>query len=409
MGPRAFTDEATPQDLERMAREVRDSIRAGAMGFTTSRSGAHRTPQGDPVASRLASWDEVRHLVGVMGEMNAGIFEIANERTYDHPGTLDDYLARLHDLAVDTGVPMTYGQFSRRLDENHWRAYFDLAEKTAADGGRMFIQVHSRALNLVLSFETHMPYDRLPVWRDIRQLPLAEQEAALRNPDMRRKLVEAALAQEDDGGRGAGPEARSANYDYMFVMDKATLPNPSVAEVARQRGQKPIDVVIDLALEKGMKQFFLQPIANENMDHVLEMIQHPLAVPTFSDSGAHVSQIMDSSLQSNLLSYWVRDRQALSLEEAVRKLTFVPASFWGMTNRGLLRQGYAADVVIFDPETVAPMMPEVVYDLPAGARRLKQKAAGIMATVVNGEVVLRDNEHTGALSGQLIRGPLACR
>jgi N-acyl-D-amino-acid deacylase len=387
MGQRAFHEEARPAELERMAREVRDAIRAGAMGFTTSRSASHRTPQGDPVASRLASWDEVRYLVGVMGEMPAGIFEISNERTYDNPETLHEYLARLRDLAVDTGVPMTYGQFSRRFAEDHWRAYFDLADETAAAGGRMFIQVHSRALNLVLSFETHMPYDRLPVWRDIRQLPLAEQEAALRNPDMRRKLVDAANAQEDDGGRDIGPDARAANYDYLFVMEQATLPHRSVAEIAKERGQAPVDTVIDLALENGMKQFFLQPIANENMEHVL----------------------MDSSLQTNLLRYWVRDRQTLSLEEAVRQLTLVPASHWNIANRGLLREGYAADAVVFDPETVAPMLPEVVYDLPAGARRLKQKATGILATVVNGEVVLCNNEATGALPGQLIRGAGACR
>lgn len=407
MGERAFSEEATPAELERMKREVRDAIRAGAIGFTTSRSGSHRTPQGDPVASRLASWDEVRQLVGVMGDMNAGIFEIANERTYDNPETLDDYLARLRDLAVDSGVPMTFGQFSRRFADDHWRSYFKLADETAAAGGRMFIQVHSRALNLVLSFETHMPYDKLPVWRDIRQLPLAEQEAALRNPELRRQLVEVAHAQADDGGRGIGPEARSANYDYLFVMESGTPPHRSVAEIAKERGQDPVDTVIDLALAKNMKQFFLQPIANENMAHALEMINHPRSVVTFSDSGAHVSQIMDSSLQTNLLSYWVRDQQALTLEEAVRQLTFVPASHWGLNGRGLLREGYAADVVVFDPDRVEPMLPEVVNDLPAGARRLKQKSAGILATVVNGEVLMRDNEHTGALPGQLLRGPLA--
>ena len=190
-------------------------------------------------------------------------------------------------------------------------------------------------------------------------------------------------------------------------MNSGLTPHRSVAEVAKERNQDPVDVVIDLALEKGMKQCFLQPIANENEDHALEMIRHPRTVVTFSDSGAHVSQIMDASLQTHLLGYWVRERQELALEDAVRQLTFVPASYWGMHNRGLLRTGYAADVVVFDPETIAPMLPEVVNDLPAGARRLKQKSVGIKATVVNGEVLMRDNEHTGALPGQLIRGPLA--
>ncbi len=409
MGERAFHEQATPQDIERMKREVRDSIRAGAMGFTTSRSQSHRTPQGDPVASRLANWDEVRQLVGAMGEMNAGIFEIASENPLDTPEALLDYQTRLKDLAVDTGVPITYGQFSRRDSDDVWRSYLDLADETAQAGGRMFIQTHSRALNLVLSFETQMPYDKLPVWRDIRQLPLAEQAAALRDPEMRRKLIESANRQADDGGKDIGPEARSANYERLYVMDSGMPPYRTVAEVAREMRKDPTEVVMDLALEKDMKQFFLQPIANENQDHALELIKHPRTVVTFSDSGAHVSQIMDSSLQAHLLAYWVREKQELTLEDAVRQLTFVPASHWGMHNRGLLREGYAADVVVFDPDRIAPMLPELVYDLPAGARRLKQKSAGIAATVVNGEVLMRDNEHTGALPGQLIRGPLAAK
>ena len=407
MGERAFSEQATPDDIARMQREVRDAMRAGAMGFTTSRTYNHQTPDGRPVASRLASWDEVRQLVGVMGEMNAGIFEIAGEDTLNKPEVLQDYTTRLRELAVDTGVPITFGTFSRRYAPDYWRPYFAMADATAAEGGRMFIQVHSRALNLVLSFETQMPYDRLPVWRDMRQLPLAQQEAALRNPDMRRKLVEVARQQEDDGGQGVGPAARSANYEYLFVMDNPTPPHRSIAEMARALNKAPVDVVIDLALQKHMKQFFLQPLVNENQDHVLEMMRHPRAVVTFSDSGAHVSQIMDSSLQTHLLSYWVREKQAVTLEDAVRMLSFVPASHWSMTGRGLLRQGYAADIVVFDPEQIGPQMPEVVYDLPAGARRLKQQATGIMATVVNGEVLLRYNEHTGALPGQLIRSALA--
>lgn len=407
MGERAFSEEATYDDLERMKREVRDAIRAGAMGFTTSRTVNHQTPQGDPVASRLATWDEVRQLVGVMGEMNAGVFEIAGEDTLNKPDVLQDYLGRLRDLTVDTGVPITFGTFSRRYAPDYWRPYFAAADEAAEAGGRMFIQVHSRSLNLVLSFETYMPYDKLPVWHEMRQLPLAEQEAALRNSDMRRKLVAAANQQGDDGGQAVGPAARTANYEYLFVMDKPMSPHRSVAEIAREQNKNPVDVVIDAALDQHMKQFFLQPIANEDQDHVLEMIQHPRSVVTFSDSGAHVSQIMDSSLQTHLLGHWVREKQAITLEDAVRQLSFVPASHWKMTGRGLLREGYTADIVVFDPDRIGPMMPELVHDLPAGARRLKQQAMGVAATIVNGEVLLRDNEHTGALPGQLIRGPLA--
>jgi len=406
MGERAFSEEATPQDLELMQREVRAALHAGAVGFTTSRTRNHQTPQGQPVASRLANWEEVRQLVGVMGEMNAGVFEIAGEDTGLDPDRIRDYLNRLKALAVDTGVPVTFGMFSSRRAPDYWRPFFTLADETAAAGGRMFIQVHSRSLNVVLSFETVMPFDKLPGWSDLRTLPLAEQEAALRNPDLRRTLVEAAN-QPRDRSRGIGAEARAANYKWLFVMDRANPPHRSVAEIAQALNKNPVDVIIDLALEKHLKQFFLQPLANEDQDHVLQMMKHPRSVVTFSDSGAHVSQIMDSSLQTHLLSHWVREKQALPLEEAVRMLTFVPASHWGLTGRGLLREGWAADVIVFDPDTIAPMLPELAYDLPAGARRLKQKATGLLATVVNGEVVLRHNEHTGALPGQLLRGPLA--
>src|SRR5437016_8422602 len=125
------------------------------------------------------------------------------------------------------------------------------------------------------------------------------------------------------------------------------------------------------------------------------MMRHPRAVVTFSDSGAHVSQIVDSSLQTHLLSHWVRAKQAFTLEQAVKMLTLVPATYWGFADRGLIREGLAADVVVFDPDTIAAEMPEVVDDLPSGARRLTQRTRGIAATVVNGEDLLRDGKHTG--------------
>jgi N-acyl-D-aspartate/D-glutamate deacylase len=408
MGERAFTEEATESDLERMKQQVREAIQAGAMGFTTSRTRNHQTPQRQPVASRLATWEEVRQLVGVMGECGAGIFEIAGEDTGRDPERIADYQARLKALAVETGVPVTYGMFTMRRAPDSWQSYYELADETAAAGGRMFLQVHSRSLNAVLSFETNTPFDRLPTWRRLKKMgSLAEKEAALRDPDFRRTLVEEARDQEPDGGRGTGPEARAADYDWLYVMDSPNPPHRSVAEVAAAQGKDPVEVFIDLALDKGLKQFYLQPLANEDQDHALQMIKHPRSVVTFSDSGAHVSQIMDSSLQTHLLSHWVREKQEVALEEAVRMLSFVPASQWGLNGRGLLREGMTADVVVFNPDTVAPMMPELTYDLPAGARRLKQKAAGFLATVVNGQVVLRNNEHTGALPGQLLRGPLA--
>ena len=335
MGERAFTDEATEGDLERMKQQVREAIQAGAMGFTTSRTRNHQTPQRQPVASRLANWSEVRQLVGVMGELGAGIFEIAGEDTGRDPERIREYQERLKALAVETGVPVTYGMFTMRRAPDSWQSYYELADETAAAGGRMFLQVHSRSLNAVLSFETNTPFDRLPTWRRLKKMgSLEEKEAALRNPDFRRKLVEEAHEQEPDGGRGTGPEARAADYDWLFVMDQPNPPHRSIAEIATAQGKDPVEAFIDLALDKGLKQFYLQPLANEDQDQALEMIKHPRSVVTFSDSGAHVSQIMDSSLQTHLLSYWVREKGQVTLEEAVRMLSFVPASQWGLSGRG---------------------------------------------------------------------------
>jgi N-acyl-D-aspartate/D-glutamate deacylase len=407
MKEKAFSETAQPDEIEAMKREVRAAIRAGAAGFTTSRTPNHQTPDGQPVASRLASWDEVRQLANVLAEEKAGVFEIASEDTGTDPERVKDFQNRLKALALG-GVPVTFGMFSNHRAPDYWRPFFDLADETVAAGGKMFIQVHSRALNVLLSFESTLPFDKLPVWRDIRKLPLAEQEAALRNPEMRAKLVAAAHDQPREG-RGIGVEARRANFKWLFVMDSAMPPYRSVQSIADEQNKDPVEVIIDLALAKHLKQFFLQPLANENQDHVLQMMRNPRSVVTFSDSGAHVSQIMDSSLQSHMLSHWVRDKQAFTLEEAIRMLTAVPASNWNLTGRGMLKEGWNADVIVFDPDRITPMLPSLEHDLPAGARRLKQKADGMMATIVNGEVLLRNNEHTGALPGRLLRGPLAAR
>ena len=408
MGERAFDAPATDDDMRAMEAELRDAIEAGAMGFTTSRSPSHETPDRRPVASRIATWDEVRRLVGVMGDLNAGIFEIAGEGVDRSSGGEEarrDYHRRLRELAVETGRPITFGLFGRKDAPGIWREYVRLIDETAAAGGRMFAQVHSRALSAILSFKTQTPFDKLPVWREIRKLPLAEQRERFSDRSLRPQLVQAARAKFE--GKPVGTEARPAVFDWLFVMDNVHGPHRSVAEVARQRQCDPVDAMIDLALERDFDAFFFQPIANEDQDVALELMRYKHAVVTFSDSGAHVSQLMDSSLQTHLLAHWVREKQAFTLEEAVRMLTLVPATYWGFADRGLLREGMAADLVVFDPDTIAAEMPEVVTDLPAGAKRLVQRCRGIAATVVNGETVLREGKPTGALPGRLLRGPRA--
>lgn len=402
MGERAFADAAGEDDVRQMQQLVKQAMHAGAIGFSTSRTFNHLTADDRPVASRLAEWDEVRAIVNAVGETGKGLFEIAGEAPGRDPERIAEYHGRLRDLAVESGVPQTWGMFSVRAAPDLWRPYFDLLDETAAAGGRMFAQVHSRALSSLLSFESNTPFDNWEYWSEFRQLPLAEQAAKMRNPEIKAKLVEVA-SREYTGPRIVGAEARPPEWDYIYPMDDMVYDKPSMAELARAKGVHPVELMIDMALQRDLKMFFRQPIANEDQSQVLDMMKHPRSVITFSDSGAHVSQIMDSSLQTHLLSYWVREKQAMTLEDAVKQITYNTATMWGLHDRGLLREGMAADLVVFDPQTIGARMPDVVHDLPAGAKRLKQTADGILNTVVNGEILLSNNEHCGAVPGRLLR------
>ena len=402
MGERAFSDAASEDDVRKMQHLVKEAVQAGAIGFSTSRTFNHLTADDRPVASRLAEWDEVRAIVNAVGETGKGLFEIAGEAPGRDPERIAEYHGRLRDLAVESGVPQTWGMFSVRAAPDLWRPYFDLLDETAAAGGRMYAQVHSRALSSLLSFESNTPFDNWEYWSEFRQLPLAEQAAKMRNPEIKAKLVEVA-SREYTGPRIVGAEARPPEWDFIYPMDDMVYDKPSMAELARAKGVHPVELMIDMALERDLKMFFRQPIANEDQSQVLDMMKHPRSVITFSDSGAHVSQIMDSSLQTHLLSYWVREKQAMTLEEAVKQITYNTATMWGLHDRGLIREGMAADLVVFDPKTIGARMPDVVHDLPAGAKRLKQTADGILNTVVNGEILLTNNEHSGAVPGQLVR------
>ncbi len=402
MGERAFSDAASEDDVRNMQGLVKQAVQAGAIGFSTSRTFNHLTADDRPVASRIAEWDEVRAIVNVVGETGKGLFEIAGEAPGRDPERIAEYHGRLRDLAVESGVPQTWGMFSVRAAPDLWRPYFDLLDETAAAGGRMFAQVHSRALSSLLSFESNTPFDNWEFWSEFRQLPLAEQAAKMRNPEIKAKLIEIA-SREYTGPRIVGAEARPPEWDYIYPMDDMVYDKPSMAEIARGKGIHPVELMIDMALERDLKMFFRQPIANEDQAQVLDMMKHPRSVITFSDSGAHVSQIMDSSLQTHLLSYWVREKQAMTLEDAIKQITYNTATMWGLHDRGLLREGMAADLVVFDADTIGAKMPEVVHDLPAGAKRLKQTADGILNTVVNGEILLTNNDHSGAVPGRLLR------
>ena len=401
MGERAFESHATPEDLEAMDRELRAGLAAGAVGFTTSRSHHHSTPAGLPVASRMAPWSEVEHLVATMADAGGGIFELANESVMasTDPEGRAEAMGRLRHLAVSNRVKTTFG-LSTFGDPKRWQELLSLLDDAGRDGAQMWGQSSCMPSGALFNFKTWLPFDKVPAWSELRSRPLEEQAQALRDPEVRASLV----ASVDGGEFSLGKEvARKPLFERIVVMDRDRSDSPTLASVAAGRGVHPVEAMIDLGLESEFDTFFLQVTSNDNPDDVLQILQHPRTVMTFSDAGAHVSQIISSSLHTYLLGHWVRDMGALTIEEAVRMITLVPSSIWGLADRGLVREGFAADLNIIDPTRVEACLPEVVHDLPAGATRLTQRAEGFLATVVGGEVLLENGEHTGALPGRLVR------
>jgi N-acyl-D-aspartate/D-glutamate deacylase len=408
MGPRALSEAATDDDIARMTAAVREAIRAGAMGFSSSRAGTHVTPDDTPVASRIAEWSEIDALVGVMAELDAGIFQVGPD--VSSGPTQRTFLDRLRRVALDSGRPVMFGTISTRQGEapNSYRYQLDYLDRCVAEGARMFGQTTTKSINAIFALKSYLPFDALPHWKPLRVLPVAEQKRRMADPAVRRHLVadEALMKPRDkvfQGGGAATTDPREPDYANLFAMRGVDWNDPSVASLAAERGQHPVEVMLDLMLANE-DQVFVQPLVNESPDDILDMLRHPWTLTTFSDSGAHVCQEMGSSLQTHMLSYWVRARQAFTLEQAVRKLTFDNTAAWELNDRGLVRSGFAADLVLFDEQRVRPGMPAVEADLPGGARRLVQKAEGIAATIVNGVVTFQDGVATGACGGRLLKG-----
>lgn len=397
MGERAFEMSATDDDVSAMERELTNALRAGAAGFTTSRGKGHATSDGKPVASRLATWAEVAALVGVVGRERHGVFQLAPERSTDQKEQVE-FERRLQALALETGVPIVFGLFATtQLPQPS----IDLVDKTVALGGEMWVLTHCRGIVSVQSFLTRLAFDSIPEWHEVRALPHEAQKLLLRDLAVRARLVEA--AHHGVYADAFGPEARRPHFDSLRVLLSPYPDNPTVADEAARRGVDPVDAMIDISLERNLDVFFAQDLVPQDENLLLTLMSHPRTAMGFSDSGAHLSQIFDSSIYSYFLGYWVRERQAVRLESAIEMMTSRPAAIWGLHDRGRIAPGFAADITVFDPDTVGPRMPTVVDDLPGGAHRLEQRADGFVATIVNGSILTMDGEATEARSGQLLR------
>jgi N-acyl-D-aspartate/D-glutamate deacylase len=411
MGKRALTETATEDDMAAMTRLVQEALKAGALGFSSSRASTHLTPDDTPVASRLAAWEEIDRILAAMAELDDGIFQVGPDIASGarHRAFLD----QLRKSAVKYKRPIMFGVLATRQGDapNSWDYQTRYIDDTVAAGGRMFGQGTTRSINAIFSLKSYLPFDVLPAWKPIRALPLAEQKKRLADPAVRRELVaaEAMMKPRDktfQGGGAATTNPRKPDYSNLFAMKGVDWDDPTVDQLAKARGQHPVEVMIDLSLANE-NQVYVQPLVNESPEEVLGILKHPRTLATFSDSGAHVCQEMGSSLQTHFLSYWVRKRGAFTLEEAVKKLTHDNAKAWEMNDRGLLREGFRADVVLFEEKGVRPCLPTVETDLPGGARRLVQKAEGIRATLVNGAVAFENGQATGDYAGTVLKGKLA--
>ena len=407
MGERAFEQEATPDDLALMAGQLSDALEAGAIGFSTSRVEHHQTSDDRPVASRLASWEEVVALVGVMGCFGARHFRRRRRRHAGlrprSPGAAPWTVSRY--LAAETGVPLTFGLVATR-EAGH---LLDFLDDVAAAGGRAIAQTHCRGISVLLSLKTRLPFDLIDSWRELRARPVRRTGPRAAGPRAapalrRRRRLRRLRAMERLRRPGAAARLRG----HPDLPTRTAAQSHRWPTRAAGSGVHPAEAMIDLCADSDGDQLFIQPsLYPQDEGMLLRALRHPRAVMTFSDSGAHLSQIADSSIHTHLLGYWVRDRQEFTLEEAVRMITLAPALAWGFADRGLLRPGMVADLNVFDPATVGPAVPTLVDDLPGGGRRLEQRSHGFLATLVNGQVTVATVRLTGASPGRLLRSSAA--
>ncbi len=411
MGERgAKNEKATPAEIAAMAGLVREGLRAGALGFSTSRTLLHRAKDGELVPGTNADDDELMGIGRTLGEVGHGVFEVASDLAPE--GRELGWMKR---LARETGRPVTFACLQSPVDPDQWRRLLHACEEDAREGGRLTPQVAQRPAGLLLGFEgTAHPFLFHAPWRALAALPPKERLARLADPAVRAAF----LADRPDLSKLPPPALLAvAGFHMMFPLgdppDYEPGPEKSVAAIAARLGRSPLEVAYDVMLERGGKGLLYMPFlgyANGSLDAIREMMLHPQAVFGLSDGGAHCGIICDASMPTFLLTHWVRDRsrgERIALEPIVAAQTRRTAAFYGFCDRGVLAPGMKADVNVIDFDRLHIHAPEMVYDLPAGARRLIQRIDGYRYTVQSGAVTYDDGEPTGALPGHLIRGPQA--
>ncbi len=413
MGKRSAAD-ATPEDIAAMAQIVEDGLRAGALGFTSSRTMLHRAKDGAPVPGTFAGHDELIGIGRACGRAGHGVFEIASDFGLGGmTGRFRDDVVWMSALSKETGLPVSFILAQASHNPKQWRDILRWMEEAIADGANLRAQVALRPAGMLLSFANPMhPFKGHPSYLKVAELPFEERVAALSEPALRQQL-----AAEESSLLGKFDGFFVTHFSNMFPLgdppDYEPTAEQSVAGIAAREGREPQAVLLDAMLADDGRGFVYYPIINyadTNFEPIREMMLHPQALLSLSDGGAHCGVICDASSPSYMLTYWVRDRERgpkLPLAFAIQMQTRKTAEAYGLHDRGLLAPGLRADVNIIDLERLHLHAPEAIHDLPAAGRRLVQRVDGYKATVQTGEVTYEDGVATGVLPGKLIRGPQA--
>ncbi len=407
----------TAEELGRMADAVRAGMAAGALGFTTSRTVAHRTRDGDPLGTRFSSADELAALIGAMAETGSGVVQLISDAYLStDPEFVAEELALMRSLVEHSGRPMSMTTQQVVDVPDRWREMVAWVGDGVADGLPMRNQVAPRPVGVLEGLTASVnPLAICPSFREIADRPLAEKVAALRDPERRARIV-AEHPEATARLEGLG-HTIFTGFDKLFPMDEPVNyepdPGSSVAARAARRGVSPVEEVIDLLVEDDGHQLLMLTLfnyVNGNLDDVREMLLAPNSVIGLSDAGAHCGAICDASFPTTALALWTNRTAGdgpLPLELMVHHLTQRTAQQVGWFDRGVLAPGHVADVNVIDLDRLGARRPRIVHDLPAGGRRLVQPADGYVRTIKAGTVTFADGEHTGELPGGLVRGAQA--
>jgi len=401
----AANEDATAEDIARMSALVKEALEAGALGFSTSRTDLHKAIDGRHVPGTYAARDELFGIGKALKDTGKGVFQMAT----DHHRVPEE-LPWMRDLALEMKRPVMFNLSQIDQDPELWRQGLRLLEEVAETGAPVYAQVAGRAIGIIMSWHlTAHPFALKPSYLPIMHASPEEKAQVIASEEFRTRIL-----QEESFTVGAFETFVTTSFDKMYPMgggiDYEPSANESVAAMAQRQGKRPEEVAFDILASSGTRGMLYFPLFNygdKNLDLLHELHQHPQTRMGLSDAGAHCGAICDGGMPTFMLSYWTRDRARgpkLGLEHVIRRQTSETAQSFGLFDRGILAPGYRADVNVIDYNNLSLNQPEVVYDLPAGGRRLLQRARGYAHTLVAGQSIVANDKLTGLLPGRLIRG-----